>query len=87
MAKLGYHSHVHNKGVRGRELTDADKMANRSKSKVRARVEHVFGQQEIFGKFIRTIGYARAYIKIGMMNLAYNMKRLTWLTANEEPVV
>jgi hypothetical protein len=35
-------------------------MANRPKSKALARVEHVFGQQEIFGKFIRTIGYARA---------------------------
>ena len=85
MAKLGYKSHVHIKGARGRELTEVEKLANRMKSKVRARVEHVFAQQTIFGKFIRTIGFARAYIKIGMMNLAYNMKRLTWLMANADP--
>jgi IS5 family transposase len=85
MAKLGYRSRVHRKGVRGRELTEADKKANRLRSRVRARVEHVFAQQGIFGKFIRTIGYARARLKIGMMNLAYNMKRLAWLTANVKP--
>jgi transposase, IS5 family len=31
------------------------------------------------GKFVRTIGIARARVKIGMMNLAYNMRRLVWL--------
>jgi len=29
--------------------------------------------------FIRTIGLARAHTKIGLANLAYNMKRLIWL--------
>jgi hypothetical protein len=51
------------------------------KSKALARVEHVLAQQTIFGKSIRTIGLARAYIKIGMMNLAYNIKRLAWINA------
>jgi transposase, IS5 family len=31
------------------------------------------------GKFVRTIGIARAAVKIGMMNLVYNMRRLVWL--------
>jgi transposase, IS5 family len=31
------------------------------------------------GLFIRTIGLARARTKIGLANLVYNMKRLTWL--------
>ena len=31
------------------------------------------------GLFIRTIGIARARIKIGMANLAYNFQRLAWL--------
>jgi transposase, IS5 family len=31
------------------------------------------------GKFLRTIGIARARVKIGMMNLVYNMRRLVWL--------
>ena len=28
---------------------------------------------------VRTIGMARAQIKIGMANLAYNIQRLAWL--------
>ena len=31
------------------------------------------------GLFIRTVGIARARIKIGMANLAYNFQRLAWL--------
>jgi hypothetical protein len=31
------------------------------------------------GLFIRTIGIARATTKIGLVNLAYNMKRLIYL--------
>jgi len=86
MAQLGYTSRVHRKGVRGCELTETNKRANRRRSRVRARVEHVFAQQGLFGKFIRTIGYARARLKIGLLNLAYNMKRLAWLMENAEPV-
>lgn len=29
---------------------------------------------------IRTIGLARAKVKIGLANLTYNMKRMVWLT-------
>jgi hypothetical protein len=29
--------------------------------------------------FVRTVGLARATVKIGMANIAYNMKRLVWL--------
>jgi len=31
------------------------------------------------GKFVRTIGIVRATMKIGMQNLAYNMRRLVVL--------
>ena len=37
------------------------------------------------GLFIRTIGMERARTKIGMANLAYNMKRLVWLEARSAP--
>ena len=41
------------------------------------RVEHVFGTQaQMGGHIVRTIGLVRAAVKIGLMNLAYNMKRL-----------
>ena len=61
---------------------------------MRARVEHVFGNQhnsmpvlsacrrqavEGGGKFIRTIGILRATARIGLANLAYNMRRLVVL--------
>jgi hypothetical protein len=31
------------------------------------------------GLFVRTIGIARARVKIGLANLVFNIKRLTWL--------
>jgi len=73
-----YRSHIHHKGKRGQPLTGRQTKANKTRSKVRVRVEHVFGFQErsMGGKFIRTIGLARASVKIGMMNLIYNMNRL-----------
>lgn len=70
-------SQICEKGTRGRPLTDAQKESNRVKSMVRARVEHIFGAQaQMGGHIVRTIGLERAMVKIGMMNLVYNMKRL-----------
>ena len=47
--------------------------ANRVKSKIRARVEHVFAQQKAHtALFIRTIGIKRAEAKITLANLAHN---------------
>jgi hypothetical protein len=51
---------------------------------VRARVEHIFGAQAAMGgHVVRTIGLERAKVKIGLLNLTYNMKRLVQLTAIE----
>ncbi|MCX5873552.1 MAG: transposase, partial [Deltaproteobacteria bacterium] len=61
------------------------KASNRIKSKTRARVEHVFGAQHAMGgHIVRTIGLTRAKVKIGMMNLVYNMKRLVQLIRRDE---
>jgi IS5 family transposase len=74
-------SHVHRKGRRGKPLTAQAKGSNRTKSTVRVRVEHVFGAQtnDMGGTLVRTIGLVRAKAKIGMKNLAYNMRRLVQL--------
>ena len=74
-------SHIHRKGKRGKPLTDQAKSSNRIKSTVRVRVEHVFGAQanDMGGTLVRTIGLVRAKAKIGMKNLAYNMRRLCQL--------
>ncbi len=78
LAERGYRSHIHHKGRRGKPLMARQIKANRTRSKVRVRVEHVFGFQAycMGGKFIRSIGLVRARAKIGMMNLVYNMSRL-----------
>jgi hypothetical protein len=54
---------------------------NRQKRKIRARVEHVFGAQQTSpgGRLVRTIGIMRAKAKIGLQNLAYNIRRLVTL--------
>nr|BAH90380.1 transposase [uncultured bacterium] len=41
----GLKSRIHRKGKRGKPLTEQGKASNRTKSAVRARVEHVFGAQ------------------------------------------
>ena len=46
---------------------------------IRDRVEHPFAEQKSrMGLFVRIIGLARAAVKIGMANLAYNLRRLVW---------
>jgi IS5 family transposase len=68
---------VNEKGYRGHPLTDEQKENNRLKSKVRARVEHIFGFMEnsMNEMYINTIGLPRAATIIGLMNLTYNMFR------------
>lgn len=77
----GLQSHIHRRAARNRPLSDRQKSANTTRSKVRARVEHVFGHQHnsMGGKIVRTIGIVRARFKIGMMNLGYNIRRLVQL--------
>jgi IS5 family transposase len=66
-------NHIHEKGYRGHPLTEEQKERNREKSRIRARVEHVFGFMEnsMGGCFIRTIGKPRAVAVIGLMNLTH----------------
>jgi transposase, IS5 family len=70
-------SRIHRKKPRGKPMPDHVRRGNATKSKVRARVEHVFARQkDQMGLFIRTIGIKRAEAKITLANLAYNMNRL-----------
>jgi IS5 family transposase len=81
LKEKGYKSRIHRRGARNHPLSQRQQAANTTRSRVRARVEHVFADQEnaMGGKFVRTIGIARAAVKIGMMNLVYNMRRLVQL--------
>lgn len=70
-------SRIHEKGYRNSPLTEKQKEKNRKKSKVRARVEHIFGfiHNSMNGSTLRSIGKERAEAIIGLMNLTYNMNR------------
>jgi IS5 family transposase len=50
-------------------------------SKVRVRVEHIFGAQsnDMVGTLVRSIGLVRAKARIGLKNLSFNMRRLVQL--------
>jgi transposase, IS5 family len=88
LADARIESRIREKGTRGKPLSEEQKQANRSKSKGRARVEHVFGAQAAMGGHrVRTIGLQRAKVKIGLMNLVYSRMRLVQRIKHEVKAV
>lgn len=81
------------KGYRNHPLTEGQKASNRKKSKVRSRVEHVFGfiERSMCGLVFRGVGMIRAKACVAMTNLTYDIARLTqiyryhpeWITVSE----
>ncbi|RKK01054.1 IS5/IS1182 family transposase, partial [Pseudoroseomonas wenyumeiae] len=69
-----------------RQLSEQQAKANASRARIRSGIEHVFAaQKHRMALFVRTIGLARAQVKIGMANLAYNFTRLAWLSTRTAP--
>jgi len=68
-------------GYRYKKLTRADKEANKKNSRIRGRIEHVFGfmTNSMNGMFLRYRNFIRNRIGIGLMNLTYNLFRLVQL--------
>ena len=88
LAAANMPSQICEKGVRNHPLTEEQKASNKEKSQVRSRVEHVFGAQaQMGGHVVLTIGLLRAQVKIGMMNLVYNMVRLVQLLKRDRIIV
>jgi transposase, IS5 family len=86
LAERGLVSRIHRKKPKGRAMTARTRRANARKSAVRSAVEHVFARQKgPMGLVVRTIGVARAQVKIGLANLAYNMRRSVWLSRHAAP--
>lgn len=51
--------------------------ATNARSEIRAAVEHVFARQKgPMGLVVRTIGLARAIVKVGLANIAFNSSGL-----------
>lgn len=76
--KKGIISCIHEKGYRNHPLTKRQQRRNWTKSKVRARVEHIFGfmTNTMHGMYLHYRSMARNTAAIGLMNLTYNLFRL-----------
>ena len=68
---------IHIRGTKEQALNEEQKEENRQKSKVRCRVEHIFGfiAGRMHGSSLRSIGIKRAEFNIGLTNLIYNIYR------------
>lgn len=71
------------KGYKNSPLNDQAKAINKEKSRVRSRVEHIFGFMEnsMNGMNLYAIGIKRVEGLVGLMNLTYNMFRKIQLQA------
>jgi transposase, IS5 family len=86
LERNGFTSKIHFRRRPGVGLTPSQRKANRARSQVRSAVETVFAaQKHRFGLIVRTIGLARARVKIGLANLTYNFGRFIWLEKRREP--
>jgi IS5 family transposase len=81
LQRRGVQSKIHEKGYRNQPLTKSQMRSNRTKSRIRARVEHVFAHITncMNGFRIRSIGMRRARSNIGLINLTYNIVRSVYL--------
>ena len=69
---------------RGKPMPAHIARGNLTRGRVRARVEHVFAEQKSrLGLIVRSVGLPRVTTKITLANLAFNMRRLTWLEGQE----
>ena len=81
LQKRGFRERLQRKSCRNRTLTKREQQGNKTKAKIRCRIEHVFGVMAMMAGslVVRTIGIIRARAKIGLRNLAYNINRYALL--------
>jgi len=74
-------SQVNRQGYHYKKLTKAERKENKKKSRIRSRIEHVFGfmANSMKGKYLRYRSLIRNRAAIGLMNLTYNLFRLVQL--------
>ena len=83
-------SFVHEKGYRSNPLTDKQKESNSTKSRIRARVEHIFGfmtNSMNNALHMRSIGMKRIKESIGLLNLTYNLCRFEQLVRYQKVAI
>jgi IS5 family transposase len=81
LAQLGIASRIHYRAYRNRPLSKAQQKSNRSRTRVRSRVEHVFAQLNYRFKAhrLRQKSRPRIGMQIGPGNLVYNFFRFGFL--------
>lgn len=79
--KKNIESKIHEKGYRNNPLTKRQKQRNKKKSKIRTRIEHIFGfmTNTMNEMYLRYRSFIRNKAGIGLMNLTYNLFRLVQL--------
>jgi IS5 family transposase len=77
----GIESRVHEKAMRNYPLTERQKASNKSKSRKRVRIEHIFGfmTNTMKGIVVRGCSKGRNEVLIGLNNLTYNLCRVAQL--------
>lgn len=86
LASRGIRSRVHHRAYKDRPLTEEQIATNTTKSRKRARVEHVFGfmTNSMGGMTAKCCSKARNAAVIGLMNLTYNLCRVVQLRRTVE---
>lgn len=81
LAERKIKSRIHYKAARNRPLTPKEEASNRARSRKRARVEHIFAfmTNSMRGMVVRCCSQTRNATVIGLMNLTYNLCRITQL--------
>lgn len=76
--RKGIISKVNQQGYRNKKITVAQQKENRNKSRIRSRIEHIFGFMEnsMNGIFLKYRSLVRNAAGIAMMNITYNLFRL-----------
>ena len=79
--RMGVDSRIHEKGFRNKPLTKRQIKANRKRSKVRARIEHIFAFMEnsMNGMYLQYRSLGRVSTGIGLMNVTYHLFRMVQL--------
>ncbi len=88
--KMKMKNKIHEKGYRNNPLSEKSKMRNQKKSKVRARVEHIFGAQTMnqnASALLRYIGLERNAAAIGLRNIVYNFFRMIFLVRKNPALI
>lgn len=83
LRKRGIENQIAKKGAHHIKLTEADRVENRRKSRVRGGIERIFAHWKKWQHYrrVRYLGLAKNQLELTLKAVAYNLKRLTGILA------